>query len=233
VATDSLVDRLQFLDLASDQVTFSRTGNNLVMTRVGVSTDRVTVTNWFSATANRLDFVNFTNVEKTAAQIDALVAGGGGSFPLSVQPPAAMRAAAEFEIGSDFAAWGAWNGGPIGETTGWDAEPEGKASSDPSMIWRPIKSFPGDAAGATTLGSKSAAEDSLAPIWQPIKLFARDEASVGVERLIDAMTTFGAQRNVDSGNRADGLQSDVLELLAAQHSSRAPQFRSVFHVDMN
>ena len=82
----------------------------------------MTVTGWFSATANRLDFVNFTNVEKTAAQIDALVAGGGGSFPLSAPPLAAMRAAPEFEIGSDFAAWSAWNGGSIGETTGEQAE---------------------------------------------------------------------------------------------------------------
>jgi Ca2+-binding RTX toxin-like protein len=221
-STDALIDRLQFLDLASNQVAFSRSGNNLVMTSVAVSTDKVTVTNWFSATANRLDFVNFTNVEKTAAQIDALVAGGGGSFPLSAPPPAAMRVAPESAIGGDFTVWGEWNGGEIGGTTREVTELAGKTSAGETTIWRPIKSFTRGDAGALTLGGKSSAESQYATL-RPIKSFARDE--VGVERLIDAMTRFGVERAVDAASHVDRTHSEALELLTA-HARPAQVIRA-------
>jgi len=175
VSTDSLVDRLRFLDLASSQVTFSRggTGNaNLIATVAGGGS--VTVTGWFSATANRLDFVNFTNVEKTAAEIDALFAGSGtgGVFPSSIAPPAALRIAPEFTTpDNDFAMWRAWDGGQIRATTGESLE-----YVEPSI-------------GKTTVTAKRPRSGAM--IWQPIKTAPADAASVGVDRLVDAMTMFG------------------------------------------
>jgi len=205
VAADLLIDRLQFTDLASNQVTFSRVSNNLVLTRVGVTTDKVTVTNWFSATANRLDFVNFTNVEKTAAEIDALVAGGGGSFPLGVAPPATMRIAPEFTTtDNDFAMWRAWDGGQIRATTGESIE-----YVEPSI-------------GKIAVTGKRPRSGAM--IWQPIKTAAADAASVGVDRLVDAMTMFGVDLSGDmilpEGGSPDAAQLAASEMCVEKGRAR-------------
>jgi Ca2+-binding RTX toxin-like protein len=223
VSSDSLVDRLQFLDLASDQIVFSRTGNNLVMTRVGVASDKVTVTNWFSASGNRLDFVNFTNVEKTATQIDALVNGGGGSFPLGMAQAVAMRIAPESEIGGDFDAWRAWDGSEIRASRGEGTDRDGSAivqatiganeSSGALANWPPTESF--------TLGAKAAAEDEQYRRWQPIKSFPRDPTSVGVDRMIDAMISFGAERNTDSRLHAESSQLGAPPIAATGNNPEA------------
>jgi Ca2+-binding RTX toxin-like protein len=226
-AADSLVDRLRFLDLASDQIMLSRTGNNLVMTRVGVATDKVTVTNWFSAAGNRIDFVNFTNREVTAAEIDTLVNGGGGSFPLSV-----------FQSGLETMAV-AGGGRAAGGPTAYRMLDE---LGDPmlaltkqnhafdSVRWQPIKAFDvGTDNDWNTLGGKLAAGDKR--VWQPIKTFSDQVASLGVNRLVDAMTFFGAEATLvtSDAEASDTFRSNALESLAVhQEMSRTHRFHSEF-----
>ncbi|HET9864907.1 MAG TPA: calcium-binding protein [Steroidobacteraceae bacterium] len=186
-STDSLIDRLQFLNLASNQISFSRSGNNLVMTRIGVATDKVTVTNWFTASGNRLDFVNFTNGEVTASEIDTLVNGGGGSFAMGA--PSSMM------------------------TTG-----TAKTAPD-GVVWRPIKSYVLNAEemDQMTLGGKSWATEQAQMQVRPIKHLANDEIIVGVRRLVDAMSSFGANVVTDSESNSanDAFARNVLEHLAA------------------
>jgi Ca2+-binding RTX toxin-like protein len=198
VASDSLTDRLVFTDLASTSVTFTRTSNNLVATvAAGAGGGSVTVTNWFSATANRIDFLNFTNGEFTAAQVDAAVSGGGG-------------------LG--FQAGGL-------ETM---AVPQ---SADPISI----RSFHEIAASnledsSITLGGKLAADEAAGRRWMPIKTFPTDPATIGVNRLVDAMAAFGEDNEV-TGDLAgsDGLQAHALESLAAHHEvTRTSRFHSEF-----
>lgn len=75
-STDSAQDRLNVTDLTRSEVTFSRSGNDLLMTRNGAPADSVRVTGWFTTPGNRLDFVQFTDQTLTAAQIDALPGSG-------------------------------------------------------------------------------------------------------------------------------------------------------------
>jgi hypothetical protein len=63
-------------NLTSSQVTFSRTGDDLLMTRNSTPSDNVRVLGWFADTGNQLDFVQFTNQTLTAAQINALFPSG-------------------------------------------------------------------------------------------------------------------------------------------------------------
>jgi len=92
VAADGAIDRLVFTNITRVQLSFSRVGDDLVITRSAVPTDTVRVTGWFTATGNRLDFVDTSEgTATTAAEIDALIAGGGGSFPNGeFQPEVAM-----------------------------------------------------------------------------------------------------------------------------------------------
>ncbi len=84
-STDSALDRLNFTNLTNSQVTFSRSGDDLLMTRNGSATDSVRVTNWFADSANQLDFVQFTNQTLTAAQVNDLLGFSGFSAGL-IQP---------------------------------------------------------------------------------------------------------------------------------------------------
>jgi Ca2+-binding RTX toxin-like protein len=190
VASDSLIDRLQFTDLSSTQITFSRTGNNLVMTSVGTPTDTVTVTNWFSATANRLDFVDFTNRQVTAAEIDTLVNGGGGSFPMGFGGPTAMsepvtgaqlRQNRLNELLGDYAA-------PLMDET---------SSSPAAMFDREM-----------TLGGSYAEKGRR--VWTPIKPFVDRRTEVGVSRLVDALSTFGVDPVMDGFGPADAIDRSAL-----------------------
>jgi hypothetical protein len=202
VAADSLIDRLAFTDLASNQVTFSRTGNNLVMTSGGVSSDVVTVTNWFSATGNRLDFVNFTNREVTAAEIDTLVNGGGGSFPLSLFMetqstgggpllPANTRRQYFHELRDGTLEHS------LGTVSALD-ELIGTASSSPA-----------------TLAEKLSGKGTGAVLWRPIKSFLNDRTTVGFDRLINAMSSFGAEALVDaSAGNGEAMERGYLGQLA-------------------
>jgi Ca2+-binding RTX toxin-like protein len=207
VAADSLIDRLQFTDLTASQITFSRVSNNLVMTRVGVTTDKVTVTNWFSATANRLDFVNFTNGEVTADAIDALVSGGGGSFTFGGSPPPMM--AVEPPVGGK-------------ELVG---------------RWQPIKEFVLPAewyseeyALATTPGPKGQGAEVIRR-WQPIKEFAVPDASASrsaaaesaFDRLISAMAAFGEERSVPTfgSSQEHTLEGQIASAIQAEHLRRS------------
>lgn len=78
-SADAEVDRLRFTNIARAELSFARSGNNLVLSRAGL--DSVTVTNWFAATGNRIDEVLTSDGQTTTAnQIDALIGGGGGTF---------------------------------------------------------------------------------------------------------------------------------------------------------
>ncbi len=90
VAADGAIDRLVFTNVTRIQLSFARVGDDLVITRSAAPTDTVRVTGWFTATGNRLDFVDTSDGKATTAtEIDALIAGGGGSFPDGlILPPA-------------------------------------------------------------------------------------------------------------------------------------------------
>ncbi len=80
-SADSAVDRLVFTNIARVDLTFAQSGNDLLITRNGSSTDSVRVTNWFSVPANQIDLVETTGgVVTTAAEINALLGGGGSGF---------------------------------------------------------------------------------------------------------------------------------------------------------
>jgi Ca2+-binding RTX toxin-like protein len=81
-SSDSAEDRLNFIDLQRSQVTFSRSGNDLIMARNGSTTDRVRVTSWFTVTGNQLEFVQFTDQTLTKAQVNALFGGSLLSAPM-------------------------------------------------------------------------------------------------------------------------------------------------------
>ncbi|HMN44942.1 MAG TPA: calcium-binding protein, partial [Povalibacter sp.] len=84
-STDAALDRLNFTNLTRSQVTFSRSGDDLLMLRDAVDTDSVRVTNWFTVTGNQLDFVQFTDQTLTSVQINALFEEGGQSGFASYQ----------------------------------------------------------------------------------------------------------------------------------------------------
>ncbi len=91
-SNDAETDRLQFLNVARTQLTFARTGNDLVITRAG--SDSARVTNWFSATGNRIDeILTSDGLTTTADQIDALIASGSGVFSGALAPELTESAA--------------------------------------------------------------------------------------------------------------------------------------------
>ena len=92
-STDTALDRLVFTNLLRTQLTFTRSVNDLVISRVGVASDTVRVTNWFTVTNNQIDFVETSGgIVTTAAEINALIAGGGSGFPNAAPPQAQIAA---------------------------------------------------------------------------------------------------------------------------------------------
>lgn len=90
-SADSAVDRLVFTDVVRTGLSFARSGDDLVITRNGAPTDTVRVTNWFTATGNRVDFIDTSDGQSTSADdIDTLISGGGGSFPNFAWAPDSM-----------------------------------------------------------------------------------------------------------------------------------------------
>jgi len=88
VSADAATDRLVFTNVVRTELTFARVGDNLIITRTAVPTDSIQVTNWFAATGNRVDFLDTSDGQTTTAdEIDALIGGGGGSFPSSIWSP--------------------------------------------------------------------------------------------------------------------------------------------------
>jgi Ca2+-binding RTX toxin-like protein len=73
-SSDSALDRLDVSGITSAQVAFTRSGNDLLMTRTGTPTDNVRVLNWFTDAGSQVDSVRFisNNVTLTAAQINAM-----------------------------------------------------------------------------------------------------------------------------------------------------------------
>ena len=71
-SSDSAQDRLNFTNVTSSQVSFTRSNNDLLISRNGSTTDSVRVSNWFTAAGNQLDVVQFTDRPLTSAQINAL-----------------------------------------------------------------------------------------------------------------------------------------------------------------
>ena len=87
-SADASIDRLVFTNVVRTGLSFARSGNDLVITRNGAPTDTVRVTNWFTTTGNRVDFIDTSDGQSTSADaIDALINGGGGSFLNSGSPP--------------------------------------------------------------------------------------------------------------------------------------------------
>jgi Ca2+-binding RTX toxin-like protein len=70
--TDTAQDRLAITNLTRSQMTFTRSTNDLVITRNGTTTDNIRVLNWFTVTNSQLDFVQFSDQTMTSAQINAL-----------------------------------------------------------------------------------------------------------------------------------------------------------------
>jgi hypothetical protein len=222
-AADSLTDRLQFTNLASNQVTFAHTGNNLVITVTGGST--ITATNWFSATGNRIDFLNFTNGEYTASQVDTAANGGGTLNGFS--PPAAFAApVAGTGVLRDFSS-GALQNGPSDELAVADAfalpKTEGQAltigkqaGSFSHAHWEPIKNFLSNA--PATLGDTLSEVDRISSVRGTVDSITESAALLGVNRLIEAIALFGVERNVGHSQAFELGGIDPLEQLAARQS---------------
>lgn len=86
-SADSAQDRLNVTNLTRSQVTFTQSGNDLVMARNGTPADSVRVTSWFTVPGNQLDFVQFTDQTLTSAQINALFGSGLMSSAEAIAPP--------------------------------------------------------------------------------------------------------------------------------------------------
>jgi hypothetical protein len=70
----------------------------------------------------------------------------------------------------------------------------------------------------STLGDKLATNDRSPVRWMPIKSFLHDDTAVGVNRLIDAISSFGAEAVTDANVPSRGvMEGGVLEQLTAQH----------------
>jgi Ca2+-binding RTX toxin-like protein len=96
-SNDAELDRLQFTNIVRTALTFTRSGNDLVMTRTG--SDSVRVTGWFVAPSNRIDEILTSDGQTTTAdEIDALIAGGGGMFSSAiVSDPISQSMSAELQ----------------------------------------------------------------------------------------------------------------------------------------
>jgi hypothetical protein len=72
--------------------------------------------------------------------------------------------------------------------------------------------------GAATPGAKSTAGDALPQRWVPIKPILPDGAEIGVNRLVDAMASFGVDLVTDTdASSMEGITRSVLEQLSANH----------------
>jgi trimeric autotransporter adhesin len=206
VAADSAIDRLLFTSLSSDLFTFSRTGDSLLISRNGTTTSKVTVNNWFTATANRVDLVTFSNREVTADEIDTLVNGGGGSFPLALlmETQATDGGTSRHGMSPRRRYFQELRDGTLEDSAG-------AATVLDELIGT-------DSASATTLADKLDGKAVGARVWRPIKSFLDERTSVGFDRLVDAMATFGAEAVTDVGSpEGDGISRGALEQLAAGH----------------
>lgn len=203
-AADTAVDRLIFQSLSSDLFTFARTGDNLVISRIGTSTSKVTVNNWFTATGNRVDLVSFTNREVTANDIDALVSGGGGSFPLSLL------------METEAVSGGLGRSDRLSRREYFRELRDGTAETSDTYLNALL-----DAADAPgTLADKLTGKGPGTIVWRPIKSFQEQRTTVGFDRLIDAMATFGAEALVDLGPYGvDGGGVNQLEQLTSHGMS--------------
>jgi hypothetical protein len=145
--------------------------------------------------------VNFTNREVTAAEIDTLVNGGGGSFPLG-------------------------GGGGFAAMAGQSAI--ASESMDSAELLSTLVGA--SSLGSATLGGKLAAGGVFGRIWQPIKSFESDRAAIGFDRLIGAMSVFGAEAIADWGTRGSESfdRGDLHQLAIGPESRHAYQVRNEF-----
>lgn len=107
-SADTAQDRLNFTNMTRSQVTFSRSANDLVITRNSTTTDNVRVGNWFAATNQQLDFVQFTDQTLTAAQINSLLGFSGLAAPMDETDVALTRfvdAMNHFDAGDNLSVW--------------------------------------------------------------------------------------------------------------------------------
>ncbi|MBM5811182.1 MAG: hypothetical protein FJ191_04350 [Gammaproteobacteria bacterium] len=82
-------DLLEFTSLNRAQLSFSRSGADLLIARPGTA-DSVRVASWFSAPGNRLDeIVTADGLRTSADEIDTLIAGGGAVFGGAADAPVA------------------------------------------------------------------------------------------------------------------------------------------------
>jgi Ca2+-binding RTX toxin-like protein len=222
VAADSLIDRLQFTNMSSSQASFAHVSSNLVITLQGGGS--ITVSNWFTATANRIDFLNFTNGEYTANQVDSAANGGGALNGFA--PPAAFAApVTRARALGDFSAGMLQNGpgedmavspAPANSKTLEATVTEGKQGGLSHVHWGPIKDFLTHA--PTSLGDTLAAGDRMPSSFGYDDPHAESATILGAKRLIDAIALFGAERNVAHVQGSELGAFDPLEQLAAQRS---------------
>ena len=207
-SADASIDRLVFTNVVRTGLGFARSGNDLVVTRNGAPTDTVRVTNWFSATGNRVDFIDTSDGQSTTAdQIDALIAGGGGSFPnglwspelaAAVQPgdsPSSldelMSAASNWGLGGGdlrcgFGAWVGTNSKGYRDVTGLPRlpEPAPRAAPDSLQLERFVH--------AMASFERREAFDAMSITR------AGDEESMSAPRWASALRReFDVQRNID------------------------------------
>lgn len=88
-AVDLEPDLLEFISLDRAQLSFSRSGSDLLIARPGTA-DSVRVASWFSAPGHRIDeIVTADGLRTSADAVDALIAGGGTVFGNASADPVA------------------------------------------------------------------------------------------------------------------------------------------------
>ena len=104
----SNVDALSFLDATRDNLWFSRSGNNLVVTVAG-TTDQVTINNWYGSSSYQLDKFNTSGYVLQNSMVDQLVNamsayavpyGAGNTIPPDEQAALAPVLAATWQPGA-------------------------------------------------------------------------------------------------------------------------------------
>ena len=102
------IDAARFLDATNQNLWFSRSGNNLIVTVAG-TTDQVTINNWYSSSSYQLDKFNTNGYVLQNDMVDQLVNamssyavpyGAGNIIPQNVQDALAPVLAATWQSGT-------------------------------------------------------------------------------------------------------------------------------------
>ncbi|MFO1378176.1 MAG: calcium-binding protein [Steroidobacteraceae bacterium] len=193
-SADAAIDRLVFTNVTRAELSFTRTGNDLVITRAAVPTDKVTVTGWFTATGNRIDFVDTSDALSTTADaIDALIGGGRSVFSARSGAAAAL---APLDVVVT-----AVTAGPLSQLM-TAAAGTSAITVRTGHVGTPITVGPRVEAYAAAVPMRRAPDQGL--VW------AGDGLDLQLERFIHAMANFRRDDGIDATTAMSHIADEVL-----------------------